>query len=182
LNILVELLQQGVGWQPGVGDHLELAPVLDQLQLRVPEPGNPDESEAYTHAEIPLRQRQRWRQIANTFSQIPDVGLLHSWTAAVTLPDNETVAFVPSDDRPTPEVIFFSAIRGRRGRLRLSVPYGPGGPITGVTFETSLHCDDMTCIDDSNCSGQCCNDCSCHESPDGLVIRLLCWCPTHGSA
>ena len=181
MNVLVDLLRQGVGWRPRVGNHLGFVSVLDQLRLQVPVPGNPDGEQAYARAEIPLRQRRRWEQIAGTFSQMPDVRV-HSWTSVVRLPDNETVAFVPNDDRPMPEAIFFTGLGERRGRLRLSIPNGPGGPVTGVVFEASLHCDDMTCIDDYSCNGQCCDGCSCHESLEGLETRLVCWCPKHTCA
>jgi hypothetical protein len=106
---------------------------------------------------------------------------LHSWTAVVPLPDGQTLAFVPEDDRPDPQVLVFSQLANHRGRLRLSMAGGPAGPISGITFEASLHCDDMTCIDDEGC-GQCCGGCACRQKADGLVIKLRCWCPIHGCA
>jgi len=181
MNVLINRLIEGFGPTRHGAVRLGLADVIDGLGLRLHVPTSRAEAEAYERAEIPLRQRERWEDLAASFEPLPENVPLHSWTAVVPLPGQEMLAFVPDDDRPDSQILLFSMLGDQRGRLRLSIPGGPGGPVSGVTFEASLHCDDRTCVDDSSC-GQCCVGCACRKKSVGLVIQMRCWCPFHGCA
>jgi hypothetical protein len=181
MNILVDQFLEGFNLPPTSAVHLALKDVVAGLGLTLYPPASRAEAEVYERAEIPLRERSLWANLAARFEPLPEDVPLDSWTAVVPLAGQQVVAFVPDDDRPDGQIMLFSMLGDQRGRLRLAIPGGPGGPVSGVTFETSLHCDDWKCVDDSGC-GQCCGGCACRRKSVGLVIQMRCWCPVHGCA